>query len=94
MSNAGNKGLFSNNVGSSVGAFTKRKSEDVGSSATDGSTAERRRSSVSKFAGLHEQKRRSQDASAAARRASFAEQNKAPGFLGGMWQNWTKGAGK
>ena len=43
MSNSGNKGLFSNNIGSSVGGFTKRKSEDAGSSATNGSTAERRR---------------------------------------------------
>ncbi|CAF9915653.1 hypothetical protein IMSHALPRED_002665 [Imshaugia aleurites] len=94
MSNAGNKGIFSNNIGSSVGGFTKRDSSDAGSGAASGSTAERRRSSVTKFAGLNNQKRNSQDVSAAARKASFAEQNKAPGFLGGMWQNWTKGSGK
>lgn len=39
MSNSGNKGVFSNNIGSSVGGFTKRNSGDAGS----GSTAERRR---------------------------------------------------
>ncbi|KAL9135905.1 MAG: hypothetical protein Q9175_002878 [Cornicularia normoerica] len=94
MSNSGNKGAFSNNIGSSVGGFTKRGNGDAGSDGGSGRTAERRRSSMTKFAGLNSQKRNSQDASAAARKASFAEQNKAPGFLGGMWQNWTKGAGK
>lgn len=43
MSNSGNKGVFSNNIGSSVGGFTKRKSGDAGSDAGSGSTAERRR---------------------------------------------------
>ena len=43
MSNAGNKGIFSNNIGSSVGAFTNRDSSDAGSGAASGSTAERRR---------------------------------------------------
>ena len=51
-------------------------------------------SSVTKFANLNNQKRNSQDAAAAARKASFAEQIKPAGFLGSMWQNWTKGAGK
>lgn len=94
MSNSGNKGVFSNNIGSSVGGFTKRDSRDGGSAGDSAGTAERRRSSVSKFAGLNSQKRNSQDATAAARKASFAEQNKAPGFLGGMWHSWTKGTGK
>ncbi|CAD6585244.1 MAG: hypothetical protein ASARMPRED_002107 [Alectoria sarmentosa] len=94
MSNSGNKGVFSNNIGSSVGGFTKRNSVDAGGVGGSGSTADRRRSSVTKFAGLNNQKRSSQDASATARKASFAEQNKAPGFLGGLWQNWTKGSGK
>lgn len=31
------------------------------------------------------QKRNSGDAAAAARKASFAEMNRAPGFLGGLW---------
>lgn len=51
-------------------------------------------SSAQKFANLHNHKRNSQDAAAAARRASFAEMSKPPGFLGSMWQNWTKGTGK
>lgn len=51
-------------------------------------------SSAQRFANLHNQKRNSSDMTAAARRASFADQSKAPGFLGGMWQNWTKGSGK
>ena len=43
MSNSGNKGIISNNIGSSVGAFTKRNSTDAGSSNASGSTTERRR---------------------------------------------------
>ena len=43
MSNSGNKGVFSNNIGSSVGGFTKRNSTDAGSSNASGSTTERRR---------------------------------------------------
>ena len=43
MSNSGNKGVFSNNIGSSVGGFTKRNSGDAGSAGGTGSTAERRR---------------------------------------------------
>ena len=46
MSNSGNKGVFSNNIGSSVGGFTKRNSGDAGAS---GSTAERRRVSCPDF---------------------------------------------
>lgn len=34
------------------------------------------------------QKRNSSDAAAAARKASFAEQNKTPGFLGGLWHKY------
>ncbi|KAL2057269.1 hypothetical protein ABVK25_002322 [Lepraria finkii] len=95
MSSAGNRGMISGNAGSSNWNFGKRVSGDARSNT--GSTAERRRSSgasAQKFANLHNQKRNSQDASATARRASFAEMNKAPGFFGGMWQNWTKGTGK
>ena len=43
MSNSGNKGVFSNNIGSSVGGFTKRDSRDGGSAGGSASTAERRR---------------------------------------------------
>ncbi|KAL9587388.1 MAG: hypothetical protein Q9212_000315 [Teloschistes hypoglaucus] len=46
----------------------------------------RRSSSGMKFNGLMNQKRDSTDAAAAARKASFAEQNKAPGVFGGLWQ--------
>ena len=60
----------------------------------DDTVAQSSGASAQRFANLHNQKRNSQDASAAARRASFAEMNKAPGFFGGMWQNWTKGIGK
>ena len=60
----------------------------------DETVAQSSGASAQRFANLHNQKRNSQDASAAARRASFAEMNKAPGFFGGMWQNWTKGTGK
>jgi hypothetical protein len=45
-----------------------------------------------KFSGLHNIKRNSQDASAAERKASWADQ--APGtggILSGMWNNFTKG---
>lgn len=48
-------------------------------------------SGSAKFAGLTHQKRTSLDATANARRQSFAEQNKAPGFIGQMWHNFTKG---
>ena len=43
MSNSGNKGVFSNNIGSSVGGFTKRNSTDAGSANASGSTTGRRR---------------------------------------------------
>ena len=46
MSNSGNKGVFSNNIGSSVGGFTKRNSTDAGSGTASGSTTERRRVST------------------------------------------------
>ncbi|KAL8922908.1 MAG: hypothetical protein Q9208_004870 [Pyrenodesmia sp. 3 TL-2023] len=51
--------------------------------------ATRRRSSsgAQKYNGLMNQKRNSTDVAAAARKASFAEQNKAPGFFGGLWHN-------
>ncbi|KAA6407433.1 MAG: hypothetical protein FRX48_08676 [Lasallia pustulata] len=59
-----------------------------------GSATDRRRSSSSanKFAGLMNQKRNSTDETAAARKASFAEQAKAPGFVGGLWNSFTKGS--
>ena len=60
----------------------------------DDTVAQSSGASAQRFANLQNQKRNSQDASAAARRASFAEMNKAPGFFGGIWQNWTKGTGK
>ncbi|EPE29241.1 hypothetical protein GLAREA_00401 [Glarea lozoyensis ATCC 20868] len=46
------------------------------------------------FSGLINQKRNSTDASAAARRASFAEQKPAAGVLGKMWNNFTTGGAK
>ncbi|MCJ1470343.1 hypothetical protein MMC07_008988 [Pseudocyphellaria aurata] len=63
--------------------------------AVGGGTADRRRSSASsgKFAGLVSQKRNSTDVSSSARKASFAEQRAAPGFLGGWWHGFTKGTG-
>jgi hypothetical protein len=36
-------------------------------------------------------KRNTQDAGASQRKASFAEQQKPAGFLGTMWNNFTKG---
>lgn len=43
-------------------------------------------SSAAKFNSLMNQKRNSTDATAEARKASFAEQSKAPGVFGGLWQ--------
>ncbi|KAG7002139.1 hypothetical protein G7Y79_00028g061600 [Physcia stellaris] len=60
-------------------------------------SGERRRSSGSspaKFASLMNQKRNSSDATATARKASFAEQSNKPGVIGSMWQSFTKGNGK
>ncbi|KAI4286282.1 MAG: hypothetical protein L6R38_000048 [Xanthoria sp. 2 TBL-2021] len=53
----------------------------------------RRSSSGTKFNGLMGQKRNSADIASTARKASFAEQNKAPGMLGSMWNSFTKGNG-
>ena len=53
MSNSGNKGVFSNNIGSSVGGFTKRNSSDAGSAGSSGSTTERRRVSLLESSCLH-----------------------------------------
>ncbi|KAI9848748.1 MAG: hypothetical protein M1837_006835 [Sclerophora amabilis] len=53
-----------------------------------------RRSSASGqglFSGLMNQKRNSLDATATARKASFTEQQPKPGFLGSIWNNYTKG---
>lgn len=47
--------------------------------------------SSGKFAGLMNQKRNSDDLSAATRKAAFAEQKPAPGFIGSMWNSFTKG---
>ncbi|KAL9012434.1 MAG: hypothetical protein Q9173_002804 [Seirophora scorigena] len=54
----------------------------------DESANRRRSSSTTKYAGLMAQKRNSSDAAATARKASFAEQTKAPGFLGGLWNKF------
>ncbi|KAL8908826.1 MAG: hypothetical protein Q9207_000552 [Kuettlingeria erythrocarpa] len=51
----------------------------------EAATRRRSSSSAQKYNGLMNQKRNSTDAAAAARKASFAEQSKAPGFLGGLW---------
>ncbi|KAI4129350.1 MAG: hypothetical protein LQ347_003820 [Umbilicaria vellea] len=65
----------------------KDNSQAAMGSAVSYNGPERRRSSASaaKFAGLMNQKRNSTDEMAAARKASFAEQAKAPGFVGGLW---------
>ncbi|KAL8843598.1 MAG: hypothetical protein Q9170_000102 [Blastenia crenularia] len=60
-----------------VGVVDEKKAEEP---------SQRRRSSSAQFSGLMGQKRNSTDVAAAARKASFAEQNKAPGFIGGLWQ--------
>ncbi|KAI9818121.1 MAG: hypothetical protein M1827_000746 [Pycnora praestabilis] len=68
-----------------------RKSIDA---TKDADASGRRRSSGSgaaKFSGLMNQKRNSSDVSATARKASFAEQKPASGFVGQIWNNFTKG---
>ena len=40
------------------------------------------------FAGLINQKRNSVDGTLQARRASFADQSKPPGFFGGLWHRY------
>ncbi|KAL8914613.1 MAG: hypothetical protein Q9171_000794 [Xanthocarpia ochracea] len=50
-------------------------------------------SSDTKFGGLMSQKRNSADVAATARKASWAEQSKPPGFFGSMWHSFTKGNG-
>ncbi|KAL8655709.1 MAG: hypothetical protein Q9210_000731 [Variospora velana] len=64
---------------------SKWKNVGVVEEKPEESANRRRSSSTMKYAGLMNQKRNSSDAAAAARKASFAEQNKAPGFLGGLW---------
>ncbi|KAL6716410.1 hypothetical protein ACLMJK_005977 [Lecanora helva] len=94
MSSAGNRGMISNNTGTNWANIAGGRGSGAAADASTGSTAERRRSSASsaqKFANLHNQKRNSQDASAAARKASFAEQSHPAGFFGSMWQSFTKG---
>ncbi|KAL8854203.1 MAG: hypothetical protein Q9221_000917 [Calogaya cf. arnoldii] len=59
----------------------------------DESQRRRQSSSNTKFNGLMGQKRNSADIASTARKASFAEQNKAPGMFGSMWQSFTKGNG-
>jgi len=62
--------------------------------ATGKGVAGRRRSSDmgGKYAGLNNYKRSSQDADAAARKASWAEQKPGSGgILSGMWTSFTKG---
>ncbi|GKT54915.1 conidiation-specific expression protein [Colletotrichum tofieldiae] len=48
----------------------------------------RRRSSGTLFQGLMDQKRHD---GTAARRQSMTDSKPQPGFLGQMWQNWTRG---
>ncbi|KAK0516605.1 hypothetical protein JMJ35_001208 [Cladonia borealis] len=91
MSSVGHRGMMSNNPGAPH-YFQKHDSGDAGEKKA--AAAERRRSSAQMFRNLNERKRTSQDASEAARRASFMEQTKAPGFWGLKWQSWTKGTGK
>ena len=45
-------------------------------------------SDAGRFSGLIDLKRNSQDASAAARKASFHEQRPQPGFLGQIWHKY------
>ncbi|GME28401.1 conidiation-specific protein [Neofusicoccum parvum] len=60
---------------------------DNGNSATS-----RRRSSASeRFAALHAAKRDAGNERASAARASFSEQRPAPGFLGKLWNDFTRG---
>ncbi|KAG9230441.1 hypothetical protein BJ875DRAFT_155054 [Amylocarpus encephaloides] len=69
-----------------------------GGSGTTGTPANNvggeRRSSQSKslFSGLMNQKRGSIDATAEARRVSFAEQKPTPGILGRIWNTYTSGS--
>ncbi|KAH6666623.1 hypothetical protein B0J14DRAFT_659665 [Halenospora varia] len=60
----------------------------------DGGASKRRGSSGSgtMFSGLINQKRNSTDQTAEARRASFAEQKPATGFIGKLWNNFTSGS--
>ncbi|KAF2142152.1 uncharacterized protein K452DRAFT_287369 [Aplosporella prunicola CBS 121167] len=54
---------------------------------------ERRRSSGSeRFANLTAAKRDPNNERTSASRASFSDQNRKPGFLGQMWQNYTRGS--
>ena len=55
-------------------------------SAYSCSRAPQSSASATKFAGLMDQKRNPGDVTAAARKASFAEQNNKPGVFGSMWQ--------
>ncbi|KAF4309675.1 conidiation-specific protein [Botryosphaeria dothidea] len=60
---------------------------DNGNPATN-----RRRSSASeRFASLHQAKRDTGNERASAARASFSEQRPAPGFLGKLWNDFTRG---
>ena len=56
------------------------------------STSSQEPKSPTRFAGLMNQKRNSTDASVAARRASWDDQRPTPGFLGGLWNKYTKGS--
>ncbi|EKG14675.1 hypothetical protein MPH_08148 [Macrophomina phaseolina MS6] len=56
------------------------------------SATSRRRSSASeRFAALHAAKRDVGNERASAARASFSEQRPAPGFLGKLWNDFTRG---
>ncbi|KAM3086634.1 hypothetical protein ACMFMG_000760 [Clarireedia jacksonii] len=67
---------------------TPTPANNVGGSSP---TARRGSQEGTLFAGLMNQKRNSIDAATAARRQSFNEQAPKPGFLGQMWNNFTKG---
>ncbi|CAF9906418.1 MAG: hypothetical protein HETSPECPRED_006175 [Heterodermia speciosa] len=68
--------------------------QTIGMSSSGGGDRRRSSASATKFAGLMSQKRNSSDITAAARKASFAEQNSKPGVFGSMWQSFTRGNGK
>ncbi|KAI9810579.1 MAG: hypothetical protein M1826_003501 [Phylliscum demangeonii] len=62
------------------------------SGGTGATSTPANKSSAGLFSGLMSQKRNSTDATAEQRRASFTDQRPPPGFLGQMWQNFTKGS--
>ncbi|KAF2084207.1 hypothetical protein K490DRAFT_68991 [Saccharata proteae CBS 121410] len=55
------------------------------------SSGRRRSSAAERYANLTALKRDPSNPNVEARRASFADQNRKPGFLGQMWNNFTRG---